>query len=45
MPELKIKPVSYTHLDFFNITAWRQTAAFICKYFHKGNGIVLKGRL
>lgn len=31
--------------DFFNITAWRQTAAFICKYFHKGNGIVLKGRL
>lgn len=31
--------------DFFNIVAWRQTAAFVCKYFHKGDGIVLKGKL
>ena len=31
--------------DFINITAWRQTAAFICKYFAKGDGIVLSGKI
>lgn len=31
--------------DFFNIVAWRQTAVFICKYFHKGDGINLVGNL
>ena len=31
--------------DFFNVVAWRQTAAFICKYFHKGDGINLIGNL
>lgn len=31
--------------DFFNIVAWRQTAAFICKYFHKGYGIDVVGKL
>ncbi len=31
--------------DFFDIVAWRQTAAFVCRYFHKGNGITLKGKL
>lgn len=31
--------------DFFNIVAWRQTAAFICKYFHKGDGIDIVGKL
>lgn len=31
--------------DFFNIVAWRQTAAFVCRYFHKGDGITLKGKL
>lgn len=31
--------------DFFNVVAWRQTAAFICKYFHKGDGINLVGNL
>ena len=31
--------------DFFNVVAWRQTAAFICKYFHKGDGINLVGKL
>lgn len=31
--------------DFINITAWRQTAAFICKYFSKGDGIVLSGKI
>lgn len=31
--------------DFINVTAWRKTAVFICKYFHKGDGILLDGRL
>lgn len=31
--------------DFFNIVAWRQTAAFICRYFHKGDGINIVGKL
>lgn len=31
--------------DFINCVAWRKTAAFICTYFHKGDGIVLNGRL
>ena len=31
--------------DFFNIVAWRKTAAFISQYFHKGDGINIIGRL
>ncbi len=31
--------------DFFNCTAWRQTAEFISRYFHKGNRIALTGSL
>lgn len=31
--------------DFINITVWRKTAVFINKYFSKGDGIVLKGRI
>ena len=31
--------------DFFNIVAWRKTAAFICQYFKKGDGINIIGRL
>lgn len=31
--------------DFFNIVAWRKTAVFICRYFHKGDGINILGRL
>lgn len=31
--------------DFFNVVAWRQIAAFICKYFHKGDGINIVGNL
>ena len=31
--------------DFFNLTAWRQTAEFICKYFRKGSSISIVGRL
>lgn len=31
--------------DFINCTAWRQTAAFLCKYFSKGRKVVLDGEL
>ena len=31
--------------DFFDVVAWRSTADFICKYFQKGQMIVVEGRL
>lgn len=31
--------------DFINCVAWRNTAEFVSKYFHKGNMIVVSGRL
>lgn len=31
--------------DFFNVVAWRGQAEFICKYFKKGNCILIDGRL
>lgn len=31
--------------DFFRITAWRNTAEFICKHFKKGDGICIDGHL
>lgn len=31
--------------DFFNVVAWRSQAEFICKYFKKGNCILIDGRL
>ena len=31
--------------DFIDCTAWRQTAEFITRYFHKGNMILVEGNL
>lgn len=31
--------------DFIDITAWRQTAEFVCKYFAKGSLIAIEGSL
>ena len=31
--------------DFIPCTAWRQSAAFIARYFHKGDGIIVEGAL
>ncbi len=31
--------------DFFNVTAWRQTADFVSRYFHKGSSIFVVGVL
>ena len=31
--------------DFINVTAWRNTAEFISKYFHKGSPICITGSI
>lgn len=31
--------------DFISCVAWRQTASFIGQYFHKGDQIIVSGRL
>lgn len=31
--------------DFTIIVVWRQTAEFVCKYFHKGNLIAVDGSI
>ena len=31
--------------DFINCVAWRQTAAFVCRYFGKGSMISVEGQL
>ena len=31
--------------DFFNVTAWRGTAEFVSRYFHKGSSICIVGAL
>lgn len=32
-------------VDFFDIVTWRQTAEFVCRYFKKGNPILICGQL
>ena len=34
-----------TPADFLSCTAWRKTADFISKYFHKGSAILIEGAL
>ena len=31
--------------DFFNVTAWRQTAEFVSRYFRKGSSICVSGSI
>lgn len=31
--------------DFFNCTAWRSTADFVSKFFHKGKEIIVTGEM
>lgn len=31
--------------DFIDIVTWRQTAEFVCKYFHKGSMIAVNGSI
>ena len=39
------RKVKDSSCDFFTINAWRQTAEFICKYFKKGQAILICGEL
>ena len=32
-------------VDFISIVAWRQQAEFVCKYFKKGQGILICGQI
>lgn len=32
-------------VDFFDIVTWRQTAEFVCRFFKKGNPILICGQL
>ena len=31
--------------DFIDVVAWRPTAEFVCKYFHKGSMIAVQGSI
>ncbi len=39
------RPGEQRQADFFSVTAWRNSAEFVCKYFHKGDMILIEGRL
>lgn len=39
------KTTNERQADFLNVVAWRYTADFICKYFHKGDMIAVSGEL
>lgn len=41
----KTKPGMEQQTDFFNVTAWRQTADFVSRYFRKGSSICIVGTL
>ena len=38
-------PQQQNEADFFNVTAWQNTAEFIAKYFRKGSAICICGRI
>ena len=39
------KDANQPQADFFNVTAWRQTAEFVHRYFTKGSSILVVGSL
>ena len=39
------KTTNERQADFLHVVAWRQTAEFVCKYFHQGDMIALEGSL
>jgi single-strand DNA-binding protein len=41
----KVKQGEEQKSDFFNVTAWRQTADFVARYFKKGSSICVVGAL
>lgn len=41
----RVKEGEEAQADFFNVTAWRQTAEFITRYFRKASSICIVGTL
>ena len=41
----RVKPGEEQKSDFFNVVAWRTTADFVARYFHKGSSICIVGAL
>lgn len=41
----KSKDTGERQADFINVTAWRQTAEFVSRYFSKGRMIIVEGSL
>ena len=41
----RFKKEGSTETDFINIVAWRQQAEFVCKYFKKGQAILVCGQI
>ena len=39
------RPGEEKQTDFINVVAWRKTAEFVTKYFHKGSMIAVQGSL
>lgn len=40
-----VKSGADRQVDFIDIVAWRQTAEFVCKYFHKGQLVAVQGSI
>lgn len=40
-----VKSGAEREADFIDVVAWRNTAEFVCKYFHKGQLVALEGSL
>lgn len=43
--DFKDKETGERQTDYFNMTAWRHTADFVCKYFQKGDMMVVDGKI
>ena len=43
--EMMTKLLADAEADFIDVTAWRQTAEFVSKYFQKGSMIAIEGSL
>ena len=41
----KVKQGEEQKTDFYNVVAWRGTAEFVARYFHKGSSICIVGQL
>ncbi|MBO4445877.1 MAG: single-stranded DNA-binding protein [Clostridia bacterium] len=40
-----VRPGEERQTDFINVVAWRQTAEFVTRYFHKGSMIAVQGSI